>query len=81
MKPDETEATPAPEITTVRLDTLATTAGLLPENLPSGSSRVQQNPKFWFYRAICVRYRWDEHTQVTQQDFDAALKAVAHFSV
>jgi hypothetical protein len=89
MKTEKTEvqaidATPAPAVEVVaRLDLLATEAGMLPEGLATGSpsNPVKQNPKLWIYRAICVRYRWNEHSLITKSDFDAAVKAVSHFSV
>ena len=58
---------------------LAKEAGLLPEGAATGnpSHPVAQNPKFWLYAAICVRHRWDEHSQVTRTEFDAAIAAVS----
>ena len=89
-EPTPTTSAPAPlpkpaavEPERVRLEDLAKAADLLPQNLATGSpSRpVSQNPKFWLYRAICVRYRWDEHSLITKSEFDAAIAAVSHFSV
>lgn len=79
---DEAQETP-PSSVVARLDDLAKAAGMLPEFLATGkpSRPVEQNPKFWLYRAICVRNRWNEHSQVTQEDFDDAVKAVANFTV
>jgi len=66
-----------------RLDDLAKTAGLLPQFLATGqpSRPMAQNRKFWLYRAICVRWRWDQHTRMTQTEFDAAVAAVSNFTV
>lgn len=66
-----------------RLDELARAAGLLPEFRPTGiaSRPVAQNPRFWIYRAICVRFKWADNSMVSQADFDAAIQAVANFSV
>lgn len=88
MQPDDAESEMAVAPVTednpsFRLDELARESGLLPENLFGGVTgrQIQQNPKFWLYRVICERYRWNEHSRITKSEFDAAIAAVSHFSV
>jgi hypothetical protein len=71
----------APKAT--RLDELAKAAGLLPQFMATGqpSRPMAQNKRFWLYRAICVRYRWNEHSRITQTEFETAVAAVSNFSV
>ena len=83
IEPIVATTAPAERPEAVRLDDLAREAGLLPEGQASGVAArpFAQNPKFWIYRAICDRYRWNEHSRITRTAFETAVKAVSHFSV
>jgi hypothetical protein len=74
------ESTPSIEVL-ARVDVLAKEAGMLPEMVVIGGKRVDVNPKFWLYRAICLRMTWNEHTLVTQDAFNAAVESVREITL
>ena len=60
------------------LEALATEAGLLPEQLPGDRRHpVKLNRTTWQLRAAMGLNGWTLDTQLSQEDFDAALASVA----
>jgi len=62
-----------------RLDLLAKEAGLTTPATFRG--KPVPSPRFWIYRAICVRFGWSENTVVGRAEFDAAVKEVSNITV
>ena len=68
MEPLETD------VLTATVETFATAAGLLPERLPGDYLHpIKLNQTTWQLRAAMARNRWALDTQITKDDFDAAI--------
>ena len=68
-----------PEITTATVESLALAAGLLPEQLPGNKLYpIKLNHQTWQLRAAMALNKWALDTQVTQEEFDAAISVQAN---